>query len=166
LSAIESTSRESLVEMRRLLGVLRQEGEPTAALGPAPGLGDLPALVAQAGSAGVQVEVKRSGPVRILPPSLDLSAYRIVQEALTNTMRHGGRRAAVLLAFGAEELSIRVSDAGASTADPPLAPSAPGSGHGLVGMRERVAVFGGRLTTGPRADGGFDVRATLPLPPP
>jgi signal transduction histidine kinase len=163
LAAIEATSRDALIEMRRLLGVLRQEGEETAALVPAPGIGDLPALVTQAHSAGVEVQVEQRGMPRELPASIDLSAYRIVQEALTNTIRHGGQHADVLLDFSDTELRIQVNDRGLDAgALPPDA--APGSGHGLIGMRERVAVFGGRLTAGPGPSGGYDVQATLPLP--
>ncbi|MCW2811515.1 MAG: two-component system histidine kinase [Friedmanniella sp.] len=164
LAAIETTSRNALIEMRRLLGVLRQEGEQEAALMPAPGIGDLPTLVAQAHSAGVEVDVQRRGGPRELPPSVDLSAYRIVQEALTNTIRHGGREAQVLLDFGDAQLTIQVHDRGADRAADQASAATPGSGHGLIGMRERVAVFGGQLSAGPRPGGGYGVRATLPLP--
>jgi signal transduction histidine kinase len=164
LAAIEATSRDALIEMRRLLGVLRQEGEQTAALVPAPGIGDLPALITQARSAGVEVQVEQRGTRRELPPSIDLSAYRIVQEALTNTIRHGGRDVTVLLDFSDAELRIQVIDHGSGAEPARPVPVAPGSGHGLIGMRERVAVFGGQLSAGPRPTGGYDVQATLPLP--
>jgi signal transduction histidine kinase len=162
LAAIEATSRSALIEMRRLLGVLRQEGEASVELGPAPGMEDLPNLVAQAHSAGVEVEVEQRGTVRDMPASMDLSVYRIVQEALTNTIRHGGRYASVLLDFTDAELTIQIKDRGSAGSSPGWT-AATGSGHGLIGMRERVAVFGGQLTAGPAADGGFGVRATLPL---
>ena len=164
LAAIEATSRDALIEMRRLLGVLRQEGEETAALLPAPGIGDLPALLTQAHSAGVEVEVVQRGKPRELPASIDLSAYRIVQEALTNTIRHGGQHANVLLEFSDGQLTIEVTDSGLAAEAAGAAAAAPGSGHGLIGMRERVAVFGGRLTAGPNPNGGYGVHATLPLP--
>lgn len=163
LGAIETTSRAALVEMRRLLGVLRQEGETTAALVPAPSLNDLPTLISQAHGAGVDVELTVSGEPRELPSSMGLSAYRIVQEALTNTIRYGGPQAQVLLKYAADELRIQITDGGPVTPETPRPSAGAGAGQGLIGMRERVAIFGGELAAGPRPGGGFTVSATLPL---
>ncbi|GAA2809959.1 histidine kinase [Kitasatospora sp. CM 4170] len=181
LEAIEATSRETLAGLRRTLVALRRTDpdgtdrssgasdarrEPPA---PAPGLADLDRLVAATADAGVRVEVHRSGEQRPLPPELDLSAYRIVQEALTNVVRHAAvDHCRVAVGYGDEELSVEVVDDGRG------APGAPGPapgmyhehGFGLVGMRERVALLHGRLSVGPRAEGGFRVAARLPLPEP
>jgi signal transduction histidine kinase len=163
LAAIETTCRSALIEMRRLLGVLRQEGQTEAALVPAPGIDDLHALITQASGAGVDVKLKLNGRLSELPSSIDLSAYRIVQEALTNTIRYGGTQAEVLLDCSDAELTIHVTDRGHATAGSRRAPMAPGSGQGLIGMRERVSVFGGELAAGPTPGGGFHVQARLPL---
>jgi signal transduction histidine kinase len=159
LHAIRGSAAEALADMRRLLGVLREadDGNEHA---PQPGLGQLDALVQRARDAGLEVTLKEEGEPRELPASLDLSAYRIVQEALTNVRKHaGGAPADVRLEWGETELRVRVEDHG-----PGSNGTAPGEGHGLVGMRERVRLHGGELRTGSANGRGFVVEATLPLP--
>ena len=159
LEKIERSSREALVEMRRLLGVLREDHDD-AALAPQPGIAQLEALAATMRAAGLPVEVSIDGELADLPPALDLSAYRIVQEALTNTLKHGGAaRAHVQIRRRLDALNIDIVDDGAGNANRDHS----GTGHGLVGMRERVAMFGGTLDAAPRTGGGFAVHATLPL---
>jgi signal transduction histidine kinase len=158
LASIEEASREAMAELRRLLGVLREPDEG-AERGPQPGLERLDHLVEQFREAGLNVDVREEGDRRPLPAGLDLSAYRVVQEALTNTLKHSGSNSArVLVRFGADALDVEVKDRGGRT---PREIGANG-GKGVVGMRERVALFGGALEAGP-ADGGFSVRATFPL---
>ena len=163
LAAIEATSRSALTEMRRLLGVLRQEGEPRGSLTPAPGLADLTALVTQVQDAGLKVWINVEGQRVTVPPGIDLSAYRIVQEALTNVIKHAGSSAAnVTISYQPGSVTVEITDQG--TAAPPRVPAPrTGSGHGIIGMRERVAVFGGEFTAGPGPDGGFRVRACFPI---
>jgi signal transduction histidine kinase len=165
LAQIETTSRNTLAEMRRLLGVLRGEGEDAAMLTPAPGIASLPALVAHTSQAGLPTTLLVTGTLGTLSPSVELSAYRIVQESLTNAIKHGGSSAQVTVDVGATELCIDVENAGASGPEVrnPGEPPLPGSGQGLVGMRERAAVFGGRLDAGSAPGGGYRVRARLPL---
>lgn len=198
MSHIESTGRDALAEMRRVVAVLRSDGDRDRerdrdrdhergdpvdlprgepfdrdALLPQPGLDELTTLVEQCREAGLPVELEVDGEVRSLPSGLELAVYRIVQEALTNTMRHAGpARAHVRLCFGEDGVTVSVVDDGrgaSATAD-----SGPGShgdgtdearhaGHGLAGMHERVGLYGGRLTAGPRAGGGFSVQAEIPL---
>jgi signal transduction histidine kinase len=163
LGIIETTTRRSLREMRLLIGVLRADDEEEAALRPAPGLGDLDRLVADIAAAGVTVEVAVDGAPRALSPAADLSAYRIVQEALTNVVRHAGpTRARVRISYGAGEIGIEVTDDGPASSRPagPVSAGRDGGGHGLIGMQERAALFGGELAAGPGL-GGFRVRATL-----
>jgi signal transduction histidine kinase len=153
---IERTGREALAEMRHLLGVLHP-GEEARALAPQPTLAELDALIGRAQAAGLPVVLHEDGERRPLPAGLDLAAYRIVQEALTNALKYsGGAAAEVTVTWGAIELAIEVRDRGRVriTSD---------AGHGLVGMRERVRVYGGELETGPAKGGGWRVRATLPL---
>ena len=185
LGQIESTGRQALVEMRRLLGLLR-DGDHDAALAPQPGLAHLESLAEAAREAGLPVEVEVEGEPRPLPAGVDLSAYRIVQEALTNSLKHAGRaRARVRVCYGREALEVQVSDDGTGLpvqardggaglavvrlrpgglleVTDPVAPAA-GGGNGLIGMRERVAMFGGSLEAGPRPGGGYRVAARLPL---
>ena len=161
LAAIESTSRSALTEMRRLLEVLRQDDEPHAALAPAPGLADVPALVEHVRGTGRLVDLTVDGDVARVPQALDLTGYRIVQEALTNVVKHGGGRAAVRVAVD-DDLRIEVTDTGRTEITEPAASTTAG-GHGLVGMRERVAVFAGCLDAEQLPDGGFRVVARLPL---
>ena len=157
LTTIKSASKEALGEVRQVLGTLRAPGA-AAPRGPAPGLARLDELAAQAGRAGLAVTVGVTGRPRPLPAGIDLTAFRIVQEALTNVIRHSTARSAdVLLDWSAPQaLTVQVDDPG-----PPGHGEAGGSGSGLVGMRERVAAFGGALEAGTRPDGGFRIRATL-----
>jgi signal transduction histidine kinase len=163
LDIIETISRRSLVELRRIVGALRQADEHgTADLGPAPGLDDLPALVSQVAAAGVEVDVRIEGESRQLPPMEDLSAYRIAQEALTNVVRHSGAPSATLwVRYRPGALEIECLDAGGPGPRRPSVELANG-GHGLVGMRERVALFGGELSAG-ACGRGFRVLARLPV---
>ncbi len=155
--AIESSGRDALVELRRLLGILRSEDEQLA-IGPQPGLGSLQSLVEQVRTSGLAVELRIEGEPVHLPAGVDLSAYRIVQEALTNVIKHAGVAAAeVVIRYGARALELDVVDDGRSRA------SVNGSGHGLIGMRERVALYGGTLETGTRDGGGYAVHARLPF---
>ena len=159
LATIEDTARSALGEMRRSLGVLRSEGEQ-AARAPQPGVGDIEGLLANARSSGLSVDFTVEGTARPLPQGVDLSAYRIVQEALTNTIKHAGRvRSRVTLRYRDDELVVEVKDDGPG----PAADAREGAGHGLVGMRERVAALAGELHAGAGAEGGFMVRASLPL---
>jgi signal transduction histidine kinase len=155
LLTVEQTGRQALAEMRRLLGVLREEGE-IAALAPQPGLATLSTLVAQVRDAGLPVELTYEGDRISLPAGVDLSAYRIVQEALTNTLKHAGpARAWVRVRYGQDEVEVEVANDGRSENG--------SDGHGLVGMRERVALCGGHLTAGPRPGGGYTISARLPV---
>jgi signal transduction histidine kinase len=157
LDAIERTSTQALREMRRLLGMLRSDDEDVA-LAPQPSLSELDTLVAHVRDAGLPVDVRVEGTPRELAPGVDLSAYRIVQEALTNALKHAGpARARVLVRYGDAALELEVADTGTGEAN------GDSTGHGLAGMRERVAVFGGELESGPRTEGGYAVRARLPL---
>jgi signal transduction histidine kinase len=166
LAAIETTSRAALVEMRRLLGVLRTEDDASAQLTPAPGLGDLPDLVEQVRAGGVETTVSVTGEPTAIGPGVDLSAYRIVQEALTNVIKHGGTLADVLLDYRPDGLVVQVSDRSAPGAVPPVRDGSGGAdgstGHGIIGMRERVAVYGGSFEAGPVPGGGYRVTARLP----
>ncbi|MDQ3661116.1 MAG: sensor histidine kinase [Actinomycetota bacterium] len=162
LEAIESTGREALAEMRRLLGIMRSPEEEEVALSPVPGVAGLEALVENARSAGLEVELEVRGEVRPLPPGVDLSAYRIVQEALTNALKHGGPSSAcVRMIYRPSTLEIEITDDGRGAL--PALGQAATVGHGLLGMRERAAAFGGALKAGPRRGGGFEVKASLPL---
>ncbi|MDQ3822569.1 MAG: sensor histidine kinase, partial [Actinomycetota bacterium] len=157
LLGVERTGREALNEMRRLLGMLRATDEEQA-LAPQPSLRRLDTLVDQVRHAGLPVELRVEGTPVDLPPGLDLSAYRIVQEALTNTLKHAGpARAAVVVRYGSDALELEVADDGRGAAN------GTGSGAGLVGMRERAALVGGRVEAGPGDRGGYSVRAHLPL---
>jgi signal transduction histidine kinase len=163
LAAIETSSRQAVMELHRLLGFLRQAGDRDD-LAPQPGLAQLPQLVASLSDSKLAVEVSVEGEQRPLPPTVDVSAYRIVQEALTNTLKHAGAsRADVHLRYWPDELEVEVVDDGRDNGGPGSA-SASG-GLGLVGMRERAALHGGQLTVGPAAGGGFAVRVRLPTPP-
>jgi signal transduction histidine kinase len=156
-ATIERTGQQALDEMRRLLGMLRKSDEELA-LAPQPSLKELGKLVEWVQAAGLPVEVAVEGEPRELPPGVDLSAYRIVQEALTNALRHAGpARARVLLRYGADDLELEIADDGVGTADDS------GPGYGLIGMRERVSVYGGELHAGARPGGGYALRVRLPL---
>ena len=157
LEHISRTSRSSLAEIRRLLGLVRS-GEPGDAYAPTPGLADLPRLVDEVSGAGLRVELDVDDDLGELPPGVELAAYRIVQEALTNALRHArAQRATVRLGARGGRLRVIVADDGAGA----NGTGRPG-GHGLVGMRERVAVYGGSLDAGPAPEGGFRVDATIP----
>ena len=157
LEHISRTSRSSLAEIRRLLGLVRS-GEPTATYAPTPGLADLPRLASEVAGAGLAVDLDVSDNTGHVPPGVELAAYRVVQEALTNALRHAhAHRATVRLAVDARRVHVVVSDDGSG----PNGGRRPG-GHGLVGMRERVAVYGGSLDVGPAPEGGFRVDATIP----
>jgi signal transduction histidine kinase len=167
LAIIENTTRRSLQEMRLLVGVLRNPDDRDAELGPAPGLCDLERLVIDMADAGVLVDVEILGPARALAPAVDLSAYRIVQEALTNVVRHAGPTVAhVQISYTPDEVTIEVVDRGRVGPRPDLQPSSSamprsgGGGHGLIGMRERAALFGGEVDAGRWAQ-GFRVKANL-----
>ncbi|MEH0820441.1 MULTISPECIES: sensor histidine kinase [unclassified Micromonospora] len=158
LATIEATSRDTLAGLRRTLGALRRPDAEPASLDPTPGLDDLDRLVAAAGDAGVQVDLRRRGRPVEVPADLGLAAFRIVQEALTNVVRHAGTdRCRVTVEHGPGEVMVDVVDDGRGG---PVA----GDGHGIVGMRERVALLGGRFRAGPRPEGGFRVTARLPVP--
>jgi signal transduction histidine kinase len=160
LVAVEATSRQALVEMRRLLGVLRQEAEPRGSLAPAPGLAEVETLAAEVARAGVRVEVRIEGTPAELPAGLDLSAYRIVQEALTNVVRHAGPATArVAVRYAPDRVAVEVVDDGRGGE----VAGQDRSGHGIAGMRERAALYGGTLEAGPLPGGGFRVAAILPL---
>ena len=162
LGVIETTSRGALTEMRRMLGVLRQ-GDEAAAMRPMPGLCDINRLVADTRRAGLGVTLDASGPLDDLPPGVDLAAYRVVQEALTNVLKHGGPVATVRVVCSEDRVDLEVSDEGrAPTAGTRPVEAAPGGRHGLLGMRERVALYGGSFEAVPRPGGGFLVRASLP----
>jgi signal transduction histidine kinase len=155
LASIEHTGREALTELRRLLGAVRTEDGKI----PQPGLGRLPKLLGQVRAAGLDVDLATVGDTRQLPPGIDVSAYRIVQEALTNTLKHANaRHAQVVLRYSDEELAIDVTDDGRGPTN-----NRDDRGQGLIGMRERVALYDGALTTGPRPGGGFAVSARFPL---
>ncbi|MEO8694992.1 MAG: sensor histidine kinase [Acidimicrobiales bacterium] len=161
LENIATTSRSTLNEMRRLLGVLRNEDGSKAEHAPAPRLEDLPALIARVQESGVAVDLTVDPPPCELPTGVSLSAYRIVQEALTNVLRHAGSaRASVAITYEPGTIAIEVSDDGRGLAS--ASSGTNGSGHGIAGMRERVTVYGGSLHTGPRSGGGFVVRARIP----
>ena len=190
LLAVEGSGRTAMGELRHLLGLLAPaeaeaegEGEKDAALVPQPGLGQAQALVDRVRTAGLPAELVTEG-ARPLPPGVDLAAYRVVQEALTNVLKHGGlehgglehgglehggfkqgggARAVVRLVYGERELVITVTDDGAPGGYGPQQP--PGAGRGLIGLRERLGLYGGELDAGPRPGGGWRVRAIIPLEP-
>ena len=156
-AVIESTGQQALDEMRRLVGMLRS-GEETLPLAPQPSLKELGMLVEQVRAAGLPVQLAMEGEPRDLPPGVDLSAFRIVQEALTNALTHAGPASArVVLRYRVDELEIEISDDGPGTGD------GSGSGYGLVGMRERVLVYGGELQAGRQPEGGYALRVRLPF---
>ena len=159
LAAISQTGRQALTEMRRLLGVLRSDGEQ-ADLAPVPGLDQLRELLDQAREAGMSVSLTLEGPVRPLSEGAELAAYRVVQESLTNTRKHGGlgAAAAVTLRYEPNGLLLEVTDDGLGA----LGPAAEGPGHGLTGMRERIEMYGGTVEAGPLPAGGYQVTAWLP----
>ena len=162
LAAIEATSREALQEMRRMLGVLREEGDAKGLLTSGPNQADLDALVAKVEAAGVPVTVRYEGDLtKFIPSSVRVNGFRVIQEALTNVVKHAGRASAVLtLGRSPGMVWVEVVDDGRGITGEP---STDGTGVGIAGMRERVALFGGRLETGPRPGGGFRVAAWFPF---
>jgi signal transduction histidine kinase len=157
LEIVEQTGREALAEMRRLVGVLRRPEEGPA-LAPQPSLQHLDRLVAQARESGLPVELRIEGEPTQLPPGVDLTAYRLVQEGLTNAIKHArASKADVVVRYGNGGVEVTVTDDGPGGGD------GGGGGHGLVGMRERVTVYGGELEAGPRPEGGYSLRARLPV---
>lgn len=167
LSTIEEVGRTALSEMRRIVGVLRTERdtEPSGReLAPQPGVHDIGGLVDQVRETGLSVQLWIEGELRPLSPGVDLAAFRLVQEALTNTLKHAGpqARAWVRLNYGDRHLTVEIEDNGRGVAAA-LSDNGDSPGHGLVGMYERVALYGGELRIGPRKGGGFEVRARFPL---
>lgn len=157
LGTIERVGRGALTEMRRMVAMLRQD--PADELVPQPSLADVPELVTQMRAAGLPVELRLAGEPRALPVGIELSAYRIVQEALTNSLKHApGAQALVEVRYGPDELEIVVRDDGSAPTE-----EVEGGGHGLVGMRERVSMFGGRFEAGRQQAGGYAVRVLLPV---
>ena len=160
LTDVEATARQALGELRQLLGVLRHNGDPPARA-PAPGLDQLGHLLDDVRRAGLPVEASTEGDPVPLPPAVDMSAYRIVQEALTNVLKHAGcAPTSVVIGYTGQDLRIKVAN-GRPAGHPSRA--GPGSGQGLAGMRERVAMFGGELHAGLSPGGGFTVSARIPL---
>ncbi|WP_310742225.1 MULTISPECIES: histidine kinase [unclassified Microbispora] len=161
MQAISATGRQALAEMRRLVGVLRQDaGSPAEEYAPQPGVAQLGDLIRQVRDSGLPTEFTVSGTARTLPEGEQLAVYRIVQEALTNALKHGGpgTRAWVEMTYGRGELELRISDDGRGAAAPRLV-----GGHGLIGMRERAAMYGGSVEAAPRTGGGFRVVARIPI---
>jgi len=157
LLIVERTGREALAEMRRMVGVLRRP-EEAPALAPQPSLEHLDRLVEQTREAGLPVDLRVEGSAVELPAGVDLTAYRLVQEGLTNALKHASaNRAEVLVNYGDGQIEVTVSDDGKGVGN------GDGGGHGLVGMRERVSVYGGELDAGPQPGGGYRLRAKLPL---
>ena len=181
LLAVEASGRAAMTELRHLLGLLSPAGGTGAGpagpapdgagtgqdLSPQPGLGQLQPLIDRLTAAGLPVELQVGGAPRALPPGLDLAAYRVVQEALTNVLKHAGKpRTTVRLDYAEADLVVEVADAGRPIpAAGPASGGVPGSGRGLLGLRERIALYGGELDAGPRPGGGWLVRARLPVDP-
>jgi signal transduction histidine kinase len=156
--AVQDSGRQALAELRRLLGVLRPGDAGAPTLSPQPGLADLDTLIGRMGEAGLRVSVTEQGRPGELAPGMELTAYRIVQEALTNVLKHAHtREAAVAVRYGADAVEVEITDDGSG-------PAAVNGhhGHGLIGMRERAALYGGQLDAGPKQTGGYVVRARLP----
>jgi signal transduction histidine kinase len=161
-TGIADLGRQAMAEMHRTLKLLRANEDQAARRGPQPGLGDLDELLERVRAAGVRVQLAIEGEPRALSQSADLSAYRIVQEALTNVVKHAGRAdTTVTLGYRDDGLELRITDSG-DAALSARAPAGGVGGHGLIGMRERAALFGGTLTAGRRGDHGFEVRGLLP----
>ncbi len=158
LLSVERIGRDALAEMRRMLGVMRTGEEQPMSLAPQPSLQHLDRLVAQLEEAGLPVTLRVEGTRPDLPPGIDLSAYRIVQEGLTNALRHGdGAHAEVVVRYGDTAVEVEIADDGPGANNDEL------DGQGLAGMRERVALYGGTIAAGPREGGGFVLRALLPV---
>ncbi len=161
LRSIQETSRQALTEMRAMLNVLRGDDEVGQCRDPQPSLAQVARLVSQSEAAGLPVTLRVEGGVRSLPEALEVSAYRIIQEALTNSLKHAGpTRACVVVRYAADMLELEINDQGVGSAG---IPDGARGGRGLIGMRERVALFGGDLAAAPAVGQGFQVRARLPL---
>jgi signal transduction histidine kinase len=157
IRSIRETGGQTLIEMRRLLGLLRHD-EHALSLAPQPSIARLGALVHDVSAAGLPTSLRIEGEQKPLAPGIELSAYRIVQEALTNVRKHAAAgRADVVVSYGNDEVTIEVLDDGTG------GPKGNGPGHGLIGMRERAALYGGTIVAGVRPEGGFRVRVVLPL---
>ena len=164
LASIETSGRQGMAELRRLLGLLTSPHDSTVS--PQPGLGDLPALVDRLRAAGIPVDVEVDGELDALPAGVDLAAYRIAQEALTNILKHAGRaRVRLVVRYGPGTVHLEIVDDGRGAAAGASSARRSGSGHGLVGMRERAALYDGALEAGPRPGGGYRVAATLRFAP-
>ena len=160
LRAVQDTGRQAISELTRMLGLLRApDGDPNGGLEPQPGAAQLPELVERLAASGLQVQLTTVGEDRALPPGVDLTVFRVVQEALTNALRHGGPhvKAHVELRYLPQAVEVEITDDGAAGGTPPT------GGHGLLGMAERVTVFGGSIETGVRPEGGFRVHVVLPV---
>jgi signal transduction histidine kinase len=159
---IENVGRESLTELRRMLGVLRDSGDDDASLSPQPGIAEIATVVEHSSAIGVAAELVIEGHQQPLAPGIELAAFRIVQEALTNVRKHAGAAASatVRISYEADNLVVEVTDDGRGAA---TSLSGVGTGNGLIGMRERVEIYGGRFTAGSRLGGGHAVRAVLPI---
>ena len=157
LETVEATGREALTEMRRLVGLLREQGAMPE-FSPQPGMKTIDALLEGVRAAGLPVDLDVNGAPRDLPPGVDLAAYRVVQEALTNALKYGGTAHAwVGVRWSEDEIQLEIANDGAGDGD------GTGGGHGLAGMRERVSLYGGEIESGPRDGGGYVVRARLPI---
>jgi signal transduction histidine kinase len=172
LLAVEASGRTAMTELRHLLGLLAPQAEAAAAdgtgvPGPQPGLDQVQALIDRVRAAGLEAELAVTGTPRPLPPGLDLAAYRVVQEALTNVIKHAGpTRTDVHVEYRPRELRITVADDGRPADADPARGQSPGHGsRGLIGLRERIAIYRGELDAGPRPGGGWQVRARIPLEP-
>ncbi|GAA2137518.1 sensor histidine kinase [Streptomyces synnematoformans] len=160
------TTGDALDDLRATVGLLRESGDAAEPAEPAPGLSRLPTLLESFGRAGLAVSLDQEGAARPLPPGVDLTAYRIVQEALTNVTKHAGTGTArVRLVWNRDRVTITVADDGGGAAPPASGPPDRPPGYGLIGMRERATAVGGRLSAGRRPEGGFLVTTRLPLPP-
>jgi signal transduction histidine kinase len=158
---IERVGHESLTEMRLMLGVLRGSGDVEASLSPQPGVSDIVEAVAESTAAGVATELVTVGEPRPLPPGIELAVYRLVQEALTNVRKHAGTASAIVrITYRPHSVALEIVDDGRGAA---TSLSGSGGGHGLLGMRERIEIYGGELWCGPRPGGGYAVRAELPI---
>lgn len=161
-ASIEDTGREALIEMRRMLGVLRDGGGRTGEFSPQPSLRNLDDAIDHCVLAGLPVELSTTGEPRRLAPGIELAGYRIIQEALTNSLKHGGDATVAFISvhYGPEEVSITITDTGRGAVS---SLSSTGGGNGLLGMRERVDAYQGDFTAGPKPGGGYEVRARLPM---
>ncbi|TML36865.1 MAG: sensor histidine kinase [Actinobacteria bacterium] len=159
LTSIEQAGRQALAEARRLLGMLRRKGA-SEDLEPQPSIDQIDLLVEQVARAGLQVKLEVEGEPGPLPAGVDLCAYRVVQEGLTNALKHAGpAQTEVVLRYAPRSFEVEIRDDGRGSSDL----SGEGAGHGLIGMRERVTLYGGELKAGPREGGGFEIHAHLPL---